>query len=206
MYKQYEVLYKAFDLFNEHYFDNELPKCMITLQKKRENNYGHFVIEPTWFNQQSDDEVYEININPINMNREPEEILGTLLHECIHYYCTLNNLKDVKSNKHSTVYKEVAENHGLYVEYDDKLGWSVTKMNEESSELIKDLIEEYKNDFWYMMVEKKPVKKTQFKYVCDGCGLKVYAKAEKSIVCGDCGCELQMEQIEEDNESESEEI
>lgn len=202
MYRQYEVLYKAFDLFNEHYFDNELSPCMITLQKKRENKLGDFTVEPIWFNE-NQDEFYQININPINMNREPVEILGTLLHECVHYYCTLNNLKDIKSNKHSTVYKEVAENCGLYVEYDDKLGWSVTKMNEESIELVKDLIEEYKNDFVYMYIEKKPVKKNLFKYVCNSCGLKVYAKAEKSVVCGDCGCELVMEQVEDD-EGESE--
>lgn len=203
MYKQYEVLYKAFDLFNEHYFDNELPPCMITLQKKRDNNYGHFVSESTWFNTQSDDEAYEININPINMNREPEEILGTLLHEMVHYYCTLNNIKDVKSGgKHTIEYKNVCVSHGLNCELDEDKGYNQTSLNDESIELIKDLIEEYKDDFWYMMVEKKPVKKNLFKYVCNSCGMKAYAKAEKSIVCGDCECELEMEQVEEESESE----
>ncbi len=201
MYKQYEVLYKAFDLFNEHYFDNELPKCMITLQKKRENNYGDFVTEPIWFNEK-EEEFYQININPINMNREPEEILSTLLHEVIHYYCTLHKIKDCKQKVHTTAYKEVAENHGLDVQYDDDIGWSITSLNDESIELVKGLIEEYKDDFVYMYIEKKPVKKNLFKYVCSGCGMKAYAKAERNIVCGDCGCELQMEQIEEDNESE----
>lgn len=31
----YEFLYKAFDLFNYNLFNNELPECMITLQKKK---------------------------------------------------------------------------------------------------------------------------------------------------------------------------
>lgn len=203
MYRQYEVLYKAFDLFNEHYFNNELPKCMITLQKKRENKLGSFVVEPIWFNE-SQDEFYQININPINMNRKPEEILSTLLHETCHYYCALHKIKDCKQKVHTTDYKEVAESHGLNVEYDDNIGWSVTSLNDESIELIKDLIEEYKDDFVYMYIGKKPVKKNLFKYVCSSCGMKAYAKAEKSIVCGDCGCELEMEQIEEDNENESE--
>lgn len=203
MYKQYEFLYKAFDLFNKYYFDDELPICMITTQKKRSNNYGGFMAEPTWFNTQSDDETYEININPINMNREPEEILATLEHEICHYYCTLHNIKDVKSGgKHTIEYKNVCESHGLNCELDGDKGYNQTSLNDESIELVKDLIEEYKDDFWYMEVEKKPVKKTQFKYVCESCGLKVYAKAEKSIVCGDCGCELEMEQIEDESESE----
>lgn len=196
MYRQYEVLYKAFDLFNEHYFNNELPKCMITLQKKRENKLGSFVVEPIWFSE-SQDEFYQININPINMNRKPEEILSTLLHEVCHYYCTLHKIKDCKQKVHTTDY------HGLYVEYDDNIGWSVTSLNDESIELIKDLIEEYKDDFVYMYIGKKPVKKNLFRYICSSCGLKVYAKAEKSIVCGECRCDLMMEQVE-DEESESE--
>lgn len=200
MYRQYEVLYKAFDLFNEHYFDNELPHCMITLQKKRENKLGDFTVEPIWFNE-NQDEFYQININPINMNRKPEEILSTLLHEVIHYYCTLHKIKDSKQKVHTTAYKEVAESHGLDVQYDDDIGWSITSLNDESIELVGDLIEEYKDDFVYMYIEKKPVKKNLFKYVCNSCGLKVYTKAEKSVVCGDCGCEL----IMEDKENEGEE-
>ena len=131
MYRQYEFLYKAFNLFNEHYYDNELPPCMITLQKKKENNNGSFMSVTTWFNAKSDDEMYEININPINMNREPVEVLSTLAHEMTHYYCTLNNIKDVKQKVHTTAYKEVAESHGLHVGYDDNIGWSVTSLNDE---------------------------------------------------------------------------
>ena len=202
MYRQYEVLYKAFDLFNEHYFDNELPHCMITLQKKRPNKNADFIVEPIWFSTKSDDEFYQININPINMNREPEEILSSLLHEVIHYYCTLHKIKDCKQKVHTTAYKEVAENHGLHVEYDDDIGWSITSLNEETIELVKDLIEEYKNDFVYMYIEKKPVKKSQFKFVCPQCQAKIYGKMETDVYCGQCGIALEMEQIEEENESE----
>lgn len=199
MYRQYEVLYKAFDLFNEHYFDNELSPCVITLQKKRENKLGDFTVEPIWFNE-NQDEFYQININPINMNRKPEEILSTLLHEVIHYYCTLHKIKDCKQKVHTTNYKDVAESHGLNVEYDDDIGWSLTSLNDESIELVKDLIEEYKDDFVYMYIEKKPVKKNLFKYVCNSCGLKVYTKAEKNVICGDCECELVMEDTENEGE------
>lgn len=201
MYRQYEVLYKAFDLFNEHYFDNELSPCMITLQKKRENKLGDFTVEPIWFNE-NQDEFYQININPINMNREPKEILSTLLHEVIHYYCTLHKIKDCKQKVHTTAYKEVAESHGLDVQYDDDIGWSITSLNNESIELVKDLIEEYKDDFVYMYVPKKEVKKSQFKFICPQCGAKIYGKMETDVYCGQCGVQLEMEQIEDENESE----
>lgn len=202
MYRQYEVLYKAFDLFNEHYFDNELPPCMITLQKKRPNNNGSFMAEPTWFNTQFDDETYEININPINMNRDPEEILETLLHEIVHYYCTLNNIKDVKSGgEHTIEYKNVCESHGLNCELDEDKGYNQTSLNDESIELVKDLIEEYKDDFVYMYVPKKEVKKSQFKFICPQCGAKIYGKMETDVYCGQCGVQLEMEQIEDENES-----
>lgn len=201
MYKQYEVLYKAFDLFNEHYFDNELPPCMITLQKKRENKLGDFTLEPIWFNE-NQDEFYQININPINMNRKPVEVLSTLAHEMTHYYCTLNNIKDVKQKVHTTAYKEVAESHGLVCEYNDDIGWSITSLNDESIELVKDLIEEYKNDFVYMYMPKKEVRKTQFKFVCPQCQAKIYGKMETNVYCGQCGIALEMEQIEDESESE----
>ena len=55
---------------------------------------------------------------------------------------------------------------------------------------------------WFMFIERKPVKKNLFKYVCNSCGMKVYAKAEKSIMCGNCNVELEMEQVEEESESE----
>lgn len=203
MNKLYEVLYKAFGLFNEHYYDNELPNCMITLQKKRDNNLGSFITEPIWFNKNSDDEIYEININPINMNREPSEILGTLNHEMVHYYCTLHNIKDVKSGgKHTIEYKNVCESHGLNCELDEDKGYNQTSLNEESIELVKDLIEEYKNDFLYMFVEKKPVKKSQFKFTCPQCGAKIYGKVGTDVYCGQCGVQLEMEQVEEDDECE----
>lgn len=202
MYRQYEVLYKAFDLFNEHYFDNELSPCMITLQKKRPNKNADFIVEPIWFSTKSDDEFYQININPINMNREPEEILSSLLHEVIHYYCTLHKIKDCKQKVHTTAYKEVAENHGLDVQYDDDIGWSITSLNDESIELVKDLIEEYKDDFVYMYIPKKEVKKTQFKFVCPQCQAKIYGKMETNVYCGQCGIALEMEQVEDENESE----
>lgn len=79
MIKQYEFLYKVFNLLNENYYENELNPCIITLQKKRENNYGSFTKPPTWFNKTTNEEYYEININPLNMNCEPIEIVNTWL-------------------------------------------------------------------------------------------------------------------------------
>lgn len=191
----YDMLYEAFDLFNSYYFDNKLEKPFITLQKKRNNNYGYFVVDKTWFNQNNNEERYEININPINCDRNPEEILGTLLHEMVHMYCTLNEIKDMKGSKHTEEFANQCSKFGLNCEYDEKYGWAYTELNKESTEMIKGFIEEHKNDFWYMEETERPKpKKTQFKYVCKSCGLVVHTKPEKSIVCGECGCELEMEE------------
>lgn len=125
-----------------------------------------------------------------------------MAHECVHYYCELYNLKDVKQKVHTTVFKQVAEEHGLNVEYNDDIGWSLTSLKDETIELVKDLIEEYKDDFVYMYVPKKEVKKSQFKFICPQCGAKIYGKMETDVYCGQCGVQLEMEQIEDENESE----
>lgn len=90
-------------------------------------------------------------------------------------------------------------NSWSYCEFNEKYGWNITELNEESLELVEDFIDKHKNDFWYMKEpEKQKPKKTQFKYVCESCDLTVHAKVEKSIVCGECGCELKIEEVEDD--------
>lgn len=197
----YEFLYKAFDLFNYSLFNNELPECMITLQKKKETNNGHFVPIKTWFHEGNEEALaYEININPINMNRPLDEVLETLLHEMVHYYCTLNNIKDVKGNGvHTDLFCIQCESHGLNCEIGGK-GYDLTSLKPEVLENNDDFIKSYEGKVYYMYVEKKPVKKNLFKYTCPMCGLKIYAKSDKNVVCGDCGCELEMEEVEDEGE------
>jgi hypothetical protein len=89
----------------------------------------------------SDYTKYEISLSAEYLNRGIEEICDTLLHEMIHLYNALNNIKDTSSNYvyHNKKFKEGCENHGLLVEKDKKLGWSITTLKPETKEYINTL-------------------------------------------------------------------
>jgi len=58
----YGELELAFDFFNEHLFDNRLPRCMITLQRQHES-YGYFSRD-RFTNAKTGERIHEIALNP----------------------------------------------------------------------------------------------------------------------------------------------
>lgn len=88
----------------------------------------------------------------------------------VHEYCKENNLKDIKSNKHSETFCNECLNHGLNCEEDEKLGWAITSLNKETIDFLENydgdnFFDEFKNDFWFRQEpEKEKPRKSQFKY------------------------------------------
>lgn len=76
-----KTLYKWFDLFNQEFFNNKLDQCVISLQKQRVNNLGHYHTEINDIGLQDN-----INLNSKNIHRPMWDILFTLLHEQVHQY------------------------------------------------------------------------------------------------------------------------
>ena len=195
-------LYRIFDVLNEHYFDNGLGYPIITIEEGKDE-YGHFISPQTWAVVDSEDRLYEIAINPVYLNREINETVGTLLHEMIHYYATVNDIKDTtKTGKHTKKFKELAEKFDLVVDEDD---YAHTTISPQLEQFIEEVVQPngecFKLFVDYPLVEAqepKPRKKTQFKYICPKCGMVAKAKAELNIVCGACNCALEMEDVEED--------
>lgn len=194
-------LYRIFDILNENYFDSELGEPIITIQKQRINNLGHFIWGETWTDMNTNKSYYEINLNPINLDRDIYEIIGTLLHEMCHYYNCINNINDCNGNKHNKKFKTIAEKVDLIVDEDN---YGITYASDELKRFIDENVLPNKDSFGLFMdlgldtdEEKKPRKKTQFKYICPKCGMVAKAKAELNIICGACGVELEMETEEE---------
>lgn len=80
----YKELQHAFHFFNEKLFDNELPECLITLQRKS-RTYGYFA--PSRFIHRGGDTTDEIAMNPSYFSLVPiEEIMQTLVHEMTHQW------------------------------------------------------------------------------------------------------------------------
>lgn len=137
----YSELYRAFDVFNEVFADNKLPKVVITIQESgRRNAYGWFG-NGFWTDRLAGDAVPEINLSAEYLSRGPRGLLETLLHEMAHLWnATVENVKDCSGGQyHNKRFKEAAERFGLEVSRDGKRGWAYTKLTDVSDKAITDL-------------------------------------------------------------------
>lgn len=80
----YAELQFAYDTFNRRLFDNQLPDCLITLQREK-RTYGYFSADR--FGNRQGDTVGEIALNPTYFAVVPlVEIMQTLAHEQTHIW------------------------------------------------------------------------------------------------------------------------
>lgn len=116
------------------------------------------------------------------------EVAGTLLHEMVHFYNFLNNVKDCNSNGnyHNKHFRDAAVKHGLIVEKDATRGWALTSPSEEFAQfIIKCGFKDIKIKRNSILPEKKAKSSTR-KYVCPVCGDS--ARATKDVAFACCKC------------------
>lgn len=206
-------LHKAFYCFNKALFNEQLPEPAILIQNRgnKKNVLGWCSTKEIWINEKDREKKYEINIVAESLNRPLIEILCTLLHEIIHLYNAINNIKDLSRNGtyHNKSFKESAESHGLIIEHDKRLGWSFTTLQDRTLNLINTfgLHEEY---FFLFRVdrfsnidgdgegdatsERKP-RTSSRKYICIGCGAILRTTKELNVICGDCMIKFEEETL-----------
>ncbi|MBR5316739.1 MAG: SprT-like family protein [Lachnospiraceae bacterium] len=210
-----EMLEHAYDIFNAELFNCVLPPVAITIMSSPRSN-AHFTLDKVWRN--SDVRVHEINISAEHLDRSVYEVLASLIHEMVHYYCLLNDLKDTSQNHryHNKVFKQEAEKRGLSISYAKYIGYSVT----EPTQQLMNLIDEYglhkpidiNRDGAFVdiavgiggatgidgidglmgidgTVGKKKKTSTR-KYICSGgCGCSFRATKDLKVMCLDCMAE-----------------
>lgn len=134
-------LYRAFDVFNELFADNKLPKVVITIQESgRRNAYGWFG-NGFWSDRLAGEAVPEINLSAEYVGRGPHALLETLLHEMAHLWnAAVENVKDCSGSQyHNKHFKSAAERFALNVSRDGTRGWAYTSLTEESTKAIDSL-------------------------------------------------------------------
>lgn len=183
-------LERAFDLLNQAFFESALSKAVITVQSSPKT-YGHCSSAPVWSDKKQGAERYEINVSAEHLTRPIQNIMATLLHEMVHQYCAENGIKDTSRSGtyHNKRFKKEAEQRGLVISYETKIGWSVTEPDKKLLEFLE--INSIVNDFEVtrktFATSGNPKKKSSTrKYVCPGCGQSVRATKEVNILCGDC--------------------
>ena len=181
--QEYEKeLTRIFNRFNKHFWNNELPEVIITFVPTKKA-HGHMSSVPTWHADGSESK-YELNISAYTISRSPEEICATLLHEQVHLYCNIKDIKDTSSDHryHNKNFKRVAEDHGLNVDRRQD-GWSLTTLDDKAKAYFKKLnIKKfsYHKDYRWKGGNLK-------RFSCPRChGPSVFAATKQSVLCSRC--------------------
>lgn len=191
------ALMSCFNKLNETYFGSELEKVIITLEEGyKKGAYGWIRTVKDW--KQGNSERYHINISSDYLDRNINDIVGTLLHEMCHLYALQNGIKDTSRSGiyHNKKFAEIARNHGLDVIEADNVGYRT-----QCSEELKVWCKENCGISEIRVCKKKDekahkgsqTKQSSRKYVCPNCGLIVRATKECSIKCMDCDEKMEIE-------------
>lgn len=215
MQRSIQYLNKIFKALNQEYFDGKLPTPIITIQSTPKA-YGHFTPWDAYRITDANGNVsgaVEINIGAGTLDRPIENVTATLLHEMVHYYCYLSNIKDTSRGGayHNKRFKAEAEARGLIIDYDSRIGYSITSPSEELIDFIIacgfEDIQIGRNDYASYFIGGgakagsgndgyKPTTTTRrsnsIKWVCPCCGAIVRSTKILNIVCGDCGVKFEM--------------
>ena len=202
----------AYDVLNREWFGGELPRVVITVQSTP-RCFGHYTPWKSWANEK--EEYNEINLGAETIDRELCRVISTLIHEMTHHYCNLKGIKDVSrgGTYHNKRFKEVAEAHGLIIDYDPRIGYSVTTPSPELIAFVEEqgwsgITLARKGSYGASgggtdgvgggsgvdgiegFTGKK--KSSTRKYQCPVCGCSVRATKVVNIGCLDCGCPMEL--------------
>lgn len=91
---------------------------------------GHFAAM-RW-HKEHDEQLAEVFVGGEGLQRGPADVLGTLLHEAAHALAHARGIKDTsrQGRYHNTKFKTLAEELGIEVTKDPRIGWSPTTLPE----------------------------------------------------------------------------
>lgn len=192
-------LYRGFALLNNHFFGGKLPEPAITIQSKgKRQAYGWCSTAERWQSRDETIKKYEINLTAEHLDRDPLDIMETLLHELVHLYNVVNDIQDCSRGGtfHNKKFKAAGERFGLCFNEtaDKKYGWSFTKLKPETVDLInswgisKEAFQIARRAEISLSTKKKS---NSYKLECPKCGIKLRASKPGIVVmCKTCEVEL----------------
>jgi curved DNA-binding protein CbpA len=124
------VLEDAWTAIRRHH--PQIPPVVIIVASGgngRQRAYGHHA--PQRWHAAGTDHT-EIMISGEGLARDAASVLGTLLHEAAHALAAARGIKDTsrQGRYHNQKYKTCAEELGITVEHDQRIGWSITTIPE----------------------------------------------------------------------------
>ena len=193
-------LEKIFRAVNARYFNGELEEPIITIQSTPKA-YGHVTVAKAW--QRGETTRHELNIGAGTLDRPIENVVATLVHECVHLWHLQNGIQDCSrgGQYHNKKFKAMAEKCDLQISYDPRIDWSITETTDALCEFILDQgwedIRMNRIEWSYAPrgtgagnATGKPTGSSpnshSIKYMCPCCKNSVRATKVVNIKCADC--------------------
>jgi hypothetical protein len=116
----------------------QVPPVVITIARGtsgRGAKWGHFA--PRRWNVDATGTLAEVLISGEGLRRGPRDVLGTLLHEATHALAAVRGIKDTSRQHryHNRQFKILAEELGLAVDHDERIGWSLTSVSDPTAKI-----------------------------------------------------------------------
>jgi len=186
--KFYDELYFLFNYYNEHLFENKLPKIVISIRAKA-NSAGYFSPERLT-SMSTKKPLHEIALNPAILNRKTIEIFAIIAHEMAHLWQQVSG-KPSKNGYHNKEWANKMEEIGLPPSDTGKPGGNRTGSNmfhyiEKAGNFEKvtnKLLKAHKFNFFYEIPKKKKSTESKNKFTCAICGCNAWGKADLEIMC-----------------------
>jgi len=191
----YSNLDKAMAYFNKHLFNSELPDVMLTMSRKK-NCLGYHHSEK-FSDMSTKVGVTEISLNPdYFMERTPEEVLSTLVHEMVHQWHYIVG-EPSRKGYHNAEWASLMKEVGLYPSSTGEHGGKETgqRMSHyiieggDFEKVCGAFLLKHGNPLLVyseiVTAEAKEKKKTRDKYVCPTCLTNAWAKPKTKLMCGE---------------------
>jgi predicted SprT family Zn-dependent metalloprotease len=201
---QFAAYQRMADYFNKTLFGGTLPQVILNFSRKNKT-FGFFAPE-RWESTTEGEakRVHEISLNPEHIaKRPPQATAGTLAHELAHLWQQEFG-SPTRNGYHNKEWGTKMEEIGLMPSATAAPGGKRTGQKVSHYIIEGGAFEEA----WAKMPEdcllpwaghpepKKETKKSsRFKYLCPGCGIKVWGKQGLNVTCSDCGEELGVEEV-----------
>ncbi len=209
----YLPLQEAYDFFNARLFNNELPLCLMTLQRKNKKVLG-FVSRGNFARQTSATRTDELAMNPsFLLTRSAIDVLSTIVHEQTHiwqFHVGKPGRRGYHNKEWGTKMKEV----GLYPSSTGEPGGKETgeKMTHfivadgpfqvRANELIArgftlqwgeappETNDNNEDEPGGAVAKKKTDSSNRIRFKCPTCTAKAWGKPSLKIMCGKCRMDM----------------
>lgn len=124
-------LEKIFRALNAKYFDNQLEEPIITIQSTPRACGAR-----VW--NRGGSTRHELNIGAGTLDRPIENVVATMLHECVHLWNMQQGIKDTSRGGayHNKKFRDAAVARDLDIQHDPRIGWSITQPTDALCEFI----------------------------------------------------------------------